>query len=108
MSEDKKRVRVWDNCKHIGEVITSNRTKIVVELVARDGVRYLNVREWYFKKSTEEWKPGLAGSKIPIAIPVDGNITFPCNDLHKLIAAGVNSSRDFEIEDKENAVWYYK
>ena len=35
---------IWNNCKKIGEVKKSDRTKVVVELVARDGVKYINIR----------------------------------------------------------------
>ena len=32
---------IWNNCKKIGEVKKSDRTKVVIELVARDGIKYM-------------------------------------------------------------------
>lgn len=102
MAEAKK---IWDNRKVIGEVLKSESTKLVVELTARDGVKYVNIRGWYKKKSNNEWKPALDGISPPIAIPINGQVTNPVVTLANLIAQAVNESHDFALEDEANAVY---
>lgn len=96
---------IWDNCWLIGEVAKSDRLKIRVELVARDGVKQINVREWYFKKTTQEWKPGLNGFSIPLLIPMAGELVKPCDALIPLFKEAIDKSVDFPIEDKNNIVY---
>ncbi|NLD21644.1 MAG: hypothetical protein GX664_04060 [Bacteroidales bacterium] len=105
MSKQKK---VWDNCKFIGEVKKSERTKLRVELVARDGVRYINVREWYMKKSEGIWKPGLSGFAIPVKIPIEGQVVQPAEELIKLMQKVIEEAPSFPLEDEANAVWRVK
>ena len=96
---------IWNNCKKIGEVKKSNRTKVVVELVARDGVKYINIRGWYIRKRDNEWKPALDGIAIPISIPIDGKLARPTEGLLELIQEALTHVEDFPIEDEANAVW---
>jgi hypothetical protein len=105
-TEEKK--RLWDNCQIIGEVQKSEGKKYVVELVARDGIKYINVREWYKKKSESIWRPDRAGIAIPYMQPVqDGErVIYPADDLMKLIKEADGLAPDFEIEDEDNMVWY--
>lgn len=100
--------KIWDNCKFIGEVKKSDRTKLRVELVARDGVRYINVREWYMKKSEGIWKPGLGGFAIPVKIPIEGQVVQPAEELIKLMQSVIEEAPDFPLEDEANAVWSVK
>ena len=104
----KKRKLVWDNCKHIGEVLKSPRSKIKVEIVARDGIIYANMREWYLRQRDKEWRPGMKGFAIPVMIPIDEVKHYPADELARLIAEVIKESQDFAIEDPENAVWTEK
>lgn len=104
MSETKKKL-VWDNCKLLGEVQKAPSSKLRVELVARDGIKYINIREWYMKKSENVWKPGLSGFAIPINLPIDGTIVAPTGELMMFISKGINEAHDFAIQDEANAVW---
>lgn len=103
---EKKPKKVWDNCIFIGEVMKSDAKKIRVELVARDGVKYINLREWYKKKSDGVWKPGLAGFAMPVAIPINGKVEAPSNELQDLIKTALEQAPDFAIADENNEVWY--
>lgn len=96
---------VWNNCKRIGEVIKSERTKLVVELVARDGVKYINIRGWYIRKRDNEWRPAMEGFAIPVGIPIQGELERPTDELMKLIEEALSMADDFAIEDEANAVW---
>lgn len=98
--------RVWDNYKHLGEVLKSDRTKLVFELVARDGVKYLNIREWYCRKTDNVWRPSLKGLSIPIAIPVGDEIEMPVNILAEIAQEAIDLSSQFAIQDEENEVWW--
>lgn len=100
--------KIWDNCKFIGEVQKSERTKLRVELVARDGVRYINVREWYMKKSEGVWKPGLGGFAVPVRIPIEEHIVQPAEELVKLMQKAIEEAPNFPLEDEANAVWSVK
>ena len=96
---------IWNNRKKIGEVKKSNRTKVTVELVARDGVKYINIRGWYIRKRDNEWRPALDGIAIPIEIPIDGKLARPMADIMEMISTALDMAEDFPIEDEANAVW---
>lgn len=96
---------IWNNCIKIGEVKKSDRTKLVVELVARDGVKYINIRGWYIRQRDQEWRPAMEGFAIPVSIPIDGNLSNPTEGLLKLINEALAKVEDFAIEDEANAVW---
>lgn len=99
-----KRKKIWDNCKLIGEVQKSASMKFRVELVTRDGVKYINIRDWYKKRSTNEWKPGLAGIAVPVLLPIEG-VGEAAANLITMIQEGLKQSKDFALEDEANAVW---
>ena len=96
---------IWNNCKRIGEVKKSNRTKLVVELVARDGVKYINIRGWYIRKRDNEWRPAMEGFAVPVEVPIDGKLARPTEGLLELIQEALTHVEDFPIEDEANAVW---
>jgi hypothetical protein len=108
MAKEAKPKVIWDNCEFIGEVQKSDRLKLRVELVAKDGVKYINIREWYLKISTDEWKPGFNGVAIPLMIPVDGNITHVFNEILDLATKATVRAVDFPIEDERNKVYAIK
>jgi hypothetical protein len=105
MATTTKPKKIWDNCILIGDVFKSPSTKLRVELVAREGVKYVNIREWYKRKKDNEWKPGLSGFAIPVMIPIDGEVTAPAMDLITTIQEALDKAPSFEIDDEDNAVW---
>lgn len=97
--------KVWDNCQLIGEVMKSPSTKLRIELVTREGVKYVNIREWYMKKSEQTWKPGLAGFAMPVMIPMDGEVDTPAMNLVDTITEALEKAPAFKLADDDNAVW---
>jgi hypothetical protein len=104
MPENKMK-KVWDNCVTVGEVFKSPSTKLKVELVSRDGLKYVNIREWYKKKSDNVWKPGLSGFAIPILTTIGDERTAPTMDLICTMSKALEMSASFKLEDEANAVW---
>jgi len=105
---EEKMVRIWDSCELIGELKKTERTKLRIELVARDGVKYVNIREWYLRKKDVTWMPSIAGFATPIQIPIEGSIATPMNDLIALIMQAVEKSSAFPIENAATAVYVAK
>lgn len=95
--------RIWDNYRDIGEVRKTDGLKIVVSLAARDGVKYVVLREWYLKKSEGIWKPSLDKVRIPIAVPIEGSVKQPLSGLTSALAEAMELSKEFELEGE--AVW---
>lgn len=108
MEKERKPTKVWDNCIKIGETMKYDRRKLVVELVARDGVKMLNIREWYKAKRDETWKPAWHGILIPFAVPVDGVIHKPMKDVMRFVNEAIGMLATFSIDDPENAVYAVK
>jgi hypothetical protein len=100
--------KVWDNYRVIGEVTKSDRTKFVVALGTRDGVKYINIREFYLKKKEQIWKPSLEGISIPLTYPIQEGtkILRPATGLMNLITMAVQQSPDFALADPEHEIWY--
>lgn len=105
---DKKPKKIWDNYKVIGEVQKSDAIKLVVAAGYRDGIKYLNIREFYLRKRDNEWMPGRDGITIPVVAPIkQGTVLIrPYDILSSLMAKTVEELETMPLEDAANAVWY--
>lgn len=103
-----KAKRIWDNYKVIGEVRKSDAIKLQVAAAYRDGVQYINIREFYLRKRDNEWMPGRDGITVPIIIPVNKGTemieTFPV--FVELLQEAARELSTMPMEDEANAVWY--
>lgn len=99
--------RIWDNFVNIAEVQKTDSIKFVVSAAVRDGVRYVNIREFYFKKSEGVWKPGRDGITIPLQYPIKGGteIIKPFAEFAKAINMACDYATTMELMDEEHAVW---
>lgn len=61
--------RVWDNYKLLGIVPKNKYSKIVITITARDGVKYLCMREHVLSKRYKAWVPTRKGMTIPWRYP---------------------------------------
>lgn len=108
--ENKKQKRIWDNYKVIGSVQKSAAIKFVVAAAIRDGVRYINVREFYLRKKDGVWKPGRDGITIPLLLPIEKGTKFltPYKELIKLFMNCATELKTMELADEANAVYVFK
>jgi hypothetical protein len=108
MATSDKKKKIWDNYKVIGEVRKSEAIKFVVAAAYRDGVQYINIREFYLRKKDNEWRPGRDGITVPVIIPVNGGKerVHTYTQLGDLMATAVAELAVMPMEDAENAVWY--
>ena len=102
--------RIWDNYKVIGEVQKSDRIKLVVAAAIRDGVKYINIREFYLRQRDNEWKPSKDGITVPISIPINKGTDriFPYDALNTLLSATAKELKDMPLYDHNNAVYYVR
>lgn len=107
VKEIEKPKRLWDNYREIGEVKKSDRIKIVVGAGIRDGVRYINIREFYFRQKDGVWKPGRDGITLPLRVPIENGtkIIEPYLELIGLLSDTANALETMELSDKNNAVY---
>lgn len=105
--EKQKMKRIWDNYKVIGEVQKSDAIKFVIAAAIRDGVKYINIREFYNKKSTGEWKPGRDGITIPVIVPINKGATLikPIEGISGLLSQALEELSTLPIADEANAVY---
>ena len=103
-----KAKKIWDNYKVIGEVKKSDAIKLVVAAAYRDGVQYINIREFYIRKRDNVWMPGRDGITIPVIIPVNQGkeMVHTYTQLGDLMTEAVAALAVMPMEDAENAVWY--
>ena len=104
---NEKMKRIWDNFKVVGEVQKSDAIKFVIAAAVRDGVKYINIREFYIKKSTGEWKPGRDGITIPLLVPIEKGSTLikPIDGFAKVLLQAQKEANSMPLEDKANAVY---
>lgn len=102
--------RIWDNYKVIGETQKSDRIKLVVAAAIRDGVKYINIREFYLRQRDNEWRPGRDGITVPISIPINKgtDIIFPYDVFNTLLSAAAKELKDMPLYDHNNAVYYVR
>ena len=99
--------RLWDNYREIGEVQKSNRIKLVIAAGIRDGVKYINIREFYFRQRDGVWKPGKYGITIPLEIPIEKGTKRikPYEEFTSLIILAAEALADMDLADEEHAVY---
>jgi hypothetical protein len=107
MAKSNEPKRLWDNNEVIGEVQLSERTKLVVAVSIRDGIKYLNFREFYSKKSTNEWKPAFAGFCMGIDVPIENNtfVLHPVQPFLDLIDQAIGTAAIMPLYDETKAVY---
>ena len=100
--------RIWDNYQEVAEVIKSDYEKFVIAAAARDGVKYLNIREFYFKRSEGIWKPGRDGITIPLLVPVEKGtrLITPFPEFAEALAKASLVAEGLELYDADKAVYY--
>lgn len=99
--------RLWDNYVVVGEVQKSSKIKFVVAAGVRDGVKYINIREFYFRKRDGEWRPAKDGITIPLLIPInDGTqLIEPYVELMQVLADTKDTLELMELSDPNNAIY---
>jgi hypothetical protein len=99
--------RLWDNYQEVGEVQKSDKIKFVIGAGIRDGVRYINIREFYYVKREDTWKPGRDGITIPLKLPIEnGNrLIKPCATFMKVMEEAITTLLGMELADPDHAVY---
>lgn len=102
-----KAKRIWDNYEVIGEVQKTDAIKFVIAAAIRDGVKYINVREFYLRKTDEVWRPGRDGITIPIVYPIKQGTELirPYDELSKMFLKTSIALKTMELFDEEKAVY---
>lgn len=100
--------KIWDNYKVMGSVLKSDALKFEIAAAYRDGVKYINVREFYKRKKDDTWMPGRDGITIPIVIPINNARTKvkTYEGFIELLDKAFIEFDSMPLEDEENAVWY--
>ena len=99
--------RIWDNYAVIGEVQKSDRIKFVIGAGVRDGVKYINIREFYLRVRDSIWKPGRDGITIPLQIPIEKGtkIITPYTEVLNVLRETVEALEVMELADEDNAIY---
>lgn len=107
MAEQK---RIWDNFKEIGEVQKSDSIKFVIAAAIRDGVKYINIREFYKRKRDEVWMPGRDGITIPLVVPVNNgkDRLTPYSEMTALISKAAEELDTMPLADEAHTVYITK
>lgn len=105
--EEKKMKRIWDNYEVVGEVRKSDGIKFVVGVGTREGFRYINIREFYFRKRDGEWKPGRDGITIPLIAGLNKGAEFikPFEVMVGMLNEASERAATMDLMNEENAVW---
>ena len=99
--------RIWDNFKEIGEVRKSGSIKFIIAAAIRDGVKYINIREFYKRKRDNVWMPGRDGITIPLIVPIEqGKARLaPYTEMIDIINRAAAELKTMELLDEEHAVY---
>lgn len=102
-----KRRRIWDNHREIGEVRKSTSIKYVLAAGIRDGVRYINIREFYKRQKDGVWKPGRDGITIPLIVPIDKGekVIKPYENLLEMLEITKKAVLEMQLYDEEHAMY---
>lgn len=101
--------RIWDNFELVGEVQKSAGIKYQFSAACRDGIRYINIREFYLRKKDNEWCPGRDGITIPLVMPVEEGAVFltPFQEFNKILQDAAAIANDMALSNEAKAVYAY-
>lgn len=105
--------KVWDNYKIVAEVQKSERLKFVFAAGTLNGFRYINIREFYLRKSDGVWRPGRDGINLPLLSPLRESLKeggelktiTPAEDFVKAFAEVMSYVSGMDLADPDNEVW---
>lgn len=107
--------KIWDNYIEVARVQKSDRLCFVIAAGTRDGFRCISVREFYYVKRDNAWKPGRDGIIIPLVMPLGRTRkpdpknppTFikPYVELLKALEQASDVATDMALKDPENEIW---
>lgn len=94
---------VWDNFTYIGEVQKSPKQKVVVSAATRDGIRYVQLTEYYLTKENE-WHPRKGGIVVPLCVSIhkDGVLCEPATDVLNMMSAAIDHVKTMALYDEEH------
>jgi hypothetical protein len=100
--------KIWDNFVEIGEIRKSAAIKFVIATAARDGIKYINIREFYYRKRDLQWIPGRDGITIPVELPLAGGtmVITPFHDFMEAFKVADKAFETLDLYDDANARWY--
>lgn len=105
MAKEKAPQRIWDNNKIIGEVAMSPKTKMVICASIRDGVKYVNFRQWYQRRDGV-WRPSLDGFCMGVEVSMENAGPLkPIPAFLTLVADAVAELKIMPLYDEANAVY---
>lgn len=98
---------LWENYEVIGAVQKGDSTKMVVALGCRDGIKYIVIREFYYTKKREAWRPSKYGLTIPYMIPIKKGTEriAPFAGLIDVLINAIEQLEDFALSDEANTVY---
>lgn len=107
--------KLWDNYQEIAIIQKTDRLRYVVAACTREGYRCVNIREFYYVKRDNAWKPGRDGIMIPLASPLGKTWTpdpskpprmiYPMQEMLLALEQAAAIAAEMDLEDKENEVW---
>lgn len=99
---------IWDNNEVIGDTLLSEKTKLVVAASIRNGVRYVNLRQFY-KRRDGVWMPSLNGICIGIDVPTSSSEgkehIVPLPEIERLVKECVARVKEMPLYDENNVVY---
>lgn len=111
---DKSNMQIlFDNHEYLYEVRTTVNTKYKIGISVKDGIKYLNIREFYRKHGAEYWSPSNRGILMPYnkrvkdedghfeTINIAGDVLNAALEIEKHLAT-------FPIYNADNTVWVEK
>lgn len=107
--------KLWDNYQEVAIIQKTDRLRISVAVGCREGYRCIVLREFYYVKRDDVWKPGRDGIMIPIAAPIgktrrpDPNkppkIIYPMKEMMLALEQTMEVAMEMALDDPDNAVW---
>lgn len=107
--------KVWDNYIEVTSVQKNERLKFIIAAGTRDGFRCINIREFYYVKRDDVWKPGKDGIVIPLTSPLkrtrkpDPNqpveMIQPMKDMLVALQEAIQVATTMPLEDEDSTLY---
>lgn len=103
--------KIYDNYQVIAEIEKDARHRIRVAAGTLDGYRYVILREFYYSKREDTWKPGREGMFIPLVVPFKtaGSSIPTFKDIgaefFESVTKAMEVAKTMPLADAENTVY---
>lgn len=97
---------MFTNCVEVGQVHKTPNSKFVFKILCQNGMKYIQIKEWFKRTNEAEWYPGTRGITLPLSQPeLEGYSQTIYDDTLHMLLESKKVSDTVELDNPENYIY---